>query len=250
MIASKILASGKFYPQDIRVSMHKSNRAIDPTTESQIETVWQAMLAQAKEAGKVCYNGTSYRLNTLAVDAGKLVIELSTFEYKVRDGLLKIPGYFDLTEKYYRKGCFTTGTIRTSDNQYVLVKLSGRSMNENSTEMVGGIMETDVTMCSGEDIFTSFFNELEEEIGVVKDDVADIYLQTIYLDSKTNIGFYFDVTLTISANELLWRFKYNQDIDIESILTYSKDAYIQTLRDHPSRDKHFLATQLESTAAS
>lgn len=108
----RILVTGKFNPEDLIVSVNPSNRHIDQSVEAQLEDIWKEKVRKAEEAGKVCYNGLSYRLNTIQEEDGKVFIDFGTFEYKVRDGLIAIPEYFNLSEEYYRKGCFTTASIK------------------------------------------------------------------------------------------------------------------------------------------
>lgn len=241
----KILVSGTFKPEDLIVSVNPSNRKIDPTVEAQIETVWNTKMEKAKEAGKVCYNGVSYRLNSLQEKDNKVVIDFGTFEYKVRDGLIAIPEYFDLPDEYYRKGCFTTATIKTSDDVYLMIELTGKSMNENTIDLVGGIMETDTEMVTGEDVFKSFYKELTEEVGVDEDDIDTVYLSCIYLEHRTNVGFYFEAIVKMRFEELVTRFSDNEDIDVKSILSFSRDEYIQALNKHPSPNKPFIAKLLK-----
>lgn len=240
----KILVTGKFNPEDLMVSVSTSNRAIDPIIEGQIETIWNEKVKNATEAGKICYNGTSYRLNSLEENEGKLVIDFGTFAYKVRDGLTAIPEYFDLPEEYFRKGCFTTASIKTADNFYVMVELTGKSMNENVIDLVGGIMETDVEMKTGIDVFKSFYKELGEEVGVYATDITTIFLNSIYLEHRTNVGFFFEVTLNITSQELLNRFNGNRDQDIKSVRCCTKDEYRTILTNHPSPNKPFIAELL------
>ena len=241
----KILVSGKFKPNDLQVSISESNRKIDPIIEGKIEAVWEVKKKKADAEGKVCYNGISYRLNSIQEKDGKIFLDFGTFEYKVRDGLIAIPEYFNLPEEYWRKGCFSCASIRTSDDRYLMVELSGKSMNYNKVDLIGGVMETNIGMTTGDDIFTSFYNELEEEAGIKEDDIKESHLHTIYLASGTNVAFYFEITLNVSSEELLERFKKNKDADIKSICVLTKEEYINVLKNHSSLNKQFTAKILK-----
>lgn len=65
MPQTKILAIGKFLPEDLLVSVSESNRKIKPEIENQIDDIWQRIEQKAREEGRVCYNGLGYRLNSL-----------------------------------------------------------------------------------------------------------------------------------------------------------------------------------------
>ncbi len=243
----KVLVSGKFAPEDLVVSVSESNRKIDPAIEGQLEDLWQAKKKQADKDGKNCYNGISYRLNAIERRGGKLRIDFGTFEYKVRDGLIAIPEYFDLSEEFYRKGCFSTATVRTSDALYLMVELTGKSMNINTIDFIGGIMETNITFLSGDDVFKSFYDELEEEAGIEGKDIEQCFLRAVYLEAKTNVGFYYEVVLNVSSRELLERFKENQDGDIKALCVYTKEEYLEALENHRSPNKQFIAQHLLHT---
>jgi hypothetical protein len=241
----KILVSGKFSPEDLVVSVGPSNRQINPNVEFKLEKIWEERVKNAGETGRVCYNGVSYRLNSVQEKDGKVLINFGTFEYKVREGLIAVPEYFDLPEEYYRKGCFSTASVKTSDDLYLVVELTGKSMNENTIDLVGGIIETDTEMETGVDIFKSFYKELAEEVGAKESDIISIYLRSIYLEYRTNVGFYFEIVLKITLQELLARFDDNTDVDIKSIRGFSKSDYLQVLNTHRSPNKPLIAQLLK-----
>lgn len=237
----KILAQGKFKPEDIKVSLSESNRLIDPRIESQIDSVWERERNQAEKLGKVCYNGTSYRLNSLKNTNQVLEIDFGLLEYKTSLALLKIPEYFDLSEDYYRKTCYTSASVQTYDGLFVMVKLSGKSMNPNKIDFLGGMLEKPLEIQNSHDIFKALKIELKEEACLVDSDMADFYLNSIFLNNKTTICFYFEVRLNISSTDLLARFKSeNQDPDINDLIFLSKDEYIKTLENF-NENKKFIS---------
>lgn len=172
-------------------------------------------------------------------------LDFGTFEYKVRDGLIAFPEYFDLPEEYYRKGCFSTASVRTSDNRYVVAELSGKSMNRNTLELIGGVMETNIAFKSWQDVFRSFYEELEEEAGINREDITQCYLRAIYVEARTNVGFYFEVLSNLGSAELQRRFGENTDEDIKALHMFTREEYIKTLEQHPSSNKPFLAKFLQ-----
>ncbi len=226
-----LLANGHFRPKDLLVSVSESNRQINSAVENQIEELWKTKVTFAQEQGKTIYNGLSYRLNSLIVDGDKLKLDFGIFDFKTRECLVEAQGYEYLTEEYFRKGCHSQGTIRTSDGKYLLVELSGKSLNFNKVDFIGGIMETKPELKTGEDVFQSFLLELEEEACISMSDIDDIYLNIIYLNIHTNVGFYFEVLLNVSSDELASRFiRDGKDQDIKSLKVLSRDEYLATLR--------------------
>lgn len=238
----EILALGKYLPSDLAVSVSQSNRKIDPEIESKLEAIWEAKKKKADENGQVCYNGLSYRLNSLKKADNKIILDFGIFEYKARTGLIVIPEYFNLSEEFYHKGCFSSATVKTNDDRYIMVELSGKSMNLNDVDFLGGVMETTTEMKTGENIFQSLYFELEEEACISKNEISESYLRMIFLTQHTYVGFYFEVSLNVSSKELLNRFqKENKDIDIKLLKDFSRDDYIKVLKNHKSKNKQFIA---------
>ena len=230
----KILALGKYLPDDLEVTVSASNRKIDARIEGRLEKIWEKKIQEAEIKGKTCYNGVSYRLNSIKKRNSKLLLDLGTIEFKARDGLIDIPEYFLLPEEFYRKGCFSTGTVKTSDGKYIMVELSGKSMNKNTVDLVGGIIETD-------NIFESFYAELLEEASIEKTSIEKSYLRAIFLGVNTNVGFYFDVILDRTWAEVLDDFKAkNNDSDIKSLLSFSREEYLDVLKNHKSKNKQIV----------
>jgi len=241
----KILAKGKFGPDDITVTVSPSNRKIDPAVESQLDALWEKKLAKALAAGKNIYNGISYRLNSLEEKAGKLHFDLSTFDYKTRDGLMEAEGYYNLSDEYLRKGCFTGASIRTSDHKFLMVAISSTSMNTNKTDLIGGIIEVFGVANAGSDIFKSLYREMAEEALITEGDIQESYLKAVYLNASTNCGMYFEVVLSISADELLRRFEtQSNDADIKGLIALTREEYCTALEGH-NESKKFIRTILE-----
>ena len=138
----EILALGKYMPSDLSVSVSKSNRKIDSIIEGKLETIWETKKKKADKNGQICYNGLSYRLNFLKKLENKIALNFGIIEYKLRTGLVVIPEYFELSEEFYQKGCYTGATVKTSDGRYLMVELSEKSMNLNGIDLLGGVIET------------------------------------------------------------------------------------------------------------
>ncbi len=241
MKSVEVLALGQFKPDDLKVTVSESTRMIDPIVDGKLETVWEAKKKKADEQGKICYNGLSYRLNSLEKRDNGISVDFGIIEYKVRDGLIEIPEYLNLPEEYYRKGCYSMATVRTTDDLYLMVELSGKSMNKNAVDLLGGIMETNIEAKTGKDIFQSILAELEEEACIYESDIEKIYLRSVFLGFNTNVCFYYEVILNTSSFELQNKFKIsNKDQDIKSILYLSREQYIEALKNHRSQNKQFL----------
>ncbi len=218
-------------PSDIKITVSPSNLELPEDIEEQIENIWAVKQKEVTEKGLNFYNGTSYRLNDWKYDDGILYIDFSIFDYKHRYGLMTLTKNGQLDESKYRhNGCYVGGTVKTSDGKYLMVELSGKSTNTNKYDVLGGILETDVSCDSGEYIFNVMRNELLEEADIEAGEITKMTLEMFFVALTGHIGFYMDVELSITAEELQERAKSNKDIDIESLLLFSKEEYITTLR--------------------
>lgn len=236
------LALGRFAPEDLVVSVSESTREIDPEVEKQVDDIWETKKKKAEKEGRVCYNGISYRLNSLEQKDGKLIIDFGLLEYKARQALQTIPAYLELPAEYHHNGSYNGATIKTSDDKYLIVELSGKSMNTFAMDMLGGIMEKPQEIESGEDVFNCLYVELEEEARIKKSDIKELYLRSIFLTPNTHSCFYFEGIVDISSQELLERFAAEtEDQDIKDLKSLTKDEYLTFLSSHSSPTKQFIA---------
>lgn len=241
MIQPVVLAEGRFRPEDLIVSVGESNRRIVPELEAQIEPRWEELQERAAREGRVCYNGISYRLDALATEGDKVRLRFSPLEYKVRQILPGLPGYANLPSDCWRRGAFAAATVRTADDRYLIVELTGTSMNQNECEVLGGLMEKPIELRGGEDVFACLYAELEEEARITRADIETCVLRAIFLGHSTNAGFYFEVSLNVPSSELLARFESEaRDPDIKALQALTREEYATFLQE-ASLDKHLYA---------
>ncbi len=247
MIEPKILLKGNFLPEDIVTDWNEeSNREIHLPIEDQIETEWGKILANAQEKGFHIYNGRNCRLNNFHCVDGKLFLELAPIEFKIRESLIRIPGYFSLPESFFRKGIFCSANVETSDGKYVFVQLAGKSLNPDRYEMLGGILETeDFSDTKSIDIFQCLYKEMLEEAGLYNADIKQTVLKAILLDENTNIGFYFQSKLHLTSEEVDRLFRENvTDPDIANLLFVSKEKLVSQLMSM-NPVKHLIASLID-----
>lgn len=238
----KVLALGKFFPEDLFVSVNESTRKINSAVEAQVDSLWESKKEKAVEEGRTCYNGISYRLNSLEKKDSKLFIEFGLLEYKARSTLQMISRYLNLSEEYHHHGSYSGASVKTADNKYLIVELSGKSMNTFTVDMLGGIIEKPPEIENGEDVFDCLYTELEEEACIKRTDMREFYLRSIFLTPNTHSCFYFEVILQIMSEEILKRFALEtEDKDIKSLKALSKEQYFDFLKNHESHTKQFIS---------
>ena len=231
MIKPKLLVRGNFTAEDLVVSVSPSNLVVLDSVKKDIDQIWESKLKEAQEKNLNLYNGISYRLNSLKEENGKIHLDFGVMDFKTRFGLREALPKIEFDETMYRNGCYVGATVKTSDSKYLMIKLSGKSMNRNSYDVLGGVMETNIEMNS-EYIFKVLHTELKEEAGIEESEITNTILKAIYQGMYTNIGFYLETELSISSDEILERFELNSDVDVAGIEVYSYEEYLDVLKNH------------------
>jgi len=75
MITPKLFIEGNFTADDLVVSVSPSNLVILDSVKDDIEKIWDNKMHEAQERGLHLYNGTSYRLNSLKMENGKIHLD-------------------------------------------------------------------------------------------------------------------------------------------------------------------------------
>ncbi len=237
---------GHLQGSNVNITIEESNLILSKEIEVDIERRWSEKIKEAEEGNLNLYNGMSYRLNDWSCVLDRLDLKLSVFDYKHRHALVCMSREGSIDEgKYRHNGCYVGATVITSDNKYVMVKLSGKSMNPNKTDLLGGIAETNVKCNSGQYLFDILHEELREEAGLEINEVDSSVLRMMYASQSGHIGFYFEIRLLLSSGEMEERFADNQDIDIAHLLFYEKSEYVNALRRHGS-SKNLIADCFEN----
>ena len=229
-IKPKVLLEGKLLPENISITVSESNLILTDEIEKRIKEIWEEKLVESRERGKEIFNGNSYRLNSWDYENKKLELDLAIFDYKHRLGLVTLIEQGEIDEtKYVQGGCSVGATVKTSDDFYVLVKLSGKSMNNNTIEMLGGMAETETPFSGGNFLFDVLYQELEEEACVGKGDIESCWLRGFFSGTAAHYGFYFETRLNITAEEVAVKFADNSDVDVDSLLFFTRQEYLAKL---------------------
>lgn len=209
MIEPRALVQGAFGPDDIIVTFsEQSNRLTNNTIDRQVDELWEQVRTAAEAKGKRIWNGITYRTNSVTqLSDGRVSVEFAPLDYKTRECVIQIPGYYELPETYWRKGAYTSSFVKTADNYYVFGELSGRSLNQNRVDVLGGIIDEELHVRSGNDLFTSLYKEIEEESAIPAQSIKTSFLNSIFLNHNTNVGFHFSVQLFDSKDVVEQRFR-------------------------------------------
>ncbi len=239
MTTPQILFKGRVAPENIKQLIIPSQRVTKEDIESKIDEMWAKIENGAKQKGCVAYNGLSYRFEGFSYEDEVLTIKLSTLEYKVKVGIRDYPNYYDLSFEHFQRGSFVSTFLVTSDNKFVMARLTNRSMNHNKIDSIGGVNEIKEVdeMVSIKDLLTE---EIREEALVSEDELLSMDFLGIYMTGLTNIGFHFITRCSISSSELVSRSNANNDFEIEGIEVFDESELREFLSIHSPTKKLLL----------
>jgi hypothetical protein len=188
MINPRVIAKGQFDPDDIEVSnSDTSNLEISPEMAGRIDELWDAMLHKAEAQGKRIWNGTTARVDDLEVISDrKLKITFAPLDFKTRECMRQLPGFWEWPEHRWRKGGVVMAFVRTSDNYYVFVALSGKSLNERAYEMLGGVVGDTFVIRSGHDLYEVIYQEVEEQAAIQREHITSCILRLVFYTPGTH----------------------------------------------------------------
>ena len=231
---AKKLLKEKLKPENIKINLIENKLIFSNEIENKIEDIWKQKESEIKKNGGNFYNGNSYRMLGWKYKNNILELDFAIFDFKHRFGATQIikKNIFD-TSKVWHGGCHAGATVKTNDNKYLMVKISGKSINSNIYDFAGGIVEDDIEFIpNGEFIFKTIKKELKEEAGIDESDIENICMEMLFQGKGAHTGFYFSIDLNISSKELLNRFKDNKDQDIESLKFFTEEEYKNILKNH------------------
>lgn len=220
MISPRVLLQGKYYPSHVSVRVNPvSNRIVRDDLEDKISKVWEERVREAQKKGLRIWNSLTYRLNHYRVEKERLMLEISTIEFKIRNTLQFVPEFLSLDESYYTKGMFVAGVFKTRDGKYLFGELSGVTTNRNKIEFIGGVASHDeMEVKNSDDLFGILYKELKEEVNVDSCAVQDSYMAGLILNPSSNVGAIFSVVLDLTSEEIKERFLAKNDGEMKSLV--------------------------------
>jgi hypothetical protein len=162
----------------------------------------------------------------------------------VASSLQQLAGAFLTPVEYRHRSASVGATIKTKDGKYVVVKLSGKSMNTHDIELVGGMVEKPEPLDNSKDLFNHLYKEMKEEAFIYKKDIDEMFLRAVLQAQKGSVLFHFEIKLNVTAKELKDRFKQKEkqrDKDITDLIFWSREEYLSYLANCGRGTKEALA---------
>ena len=224
------LSIGHYVEQDFKIEVVEQEMELPEVIEEMIEQNWVEKTKLAQEKGQRMFNGFSYRVVSHNTEGNKIELDLALFDFRHRYGVICIAKESGVQIQH--NGTFVGSSVRTKDNYYVMVKLSGKSMNTNNYDLLGGMVETETDFTGSSFLFDVLYQEMQEEGGIERQDVKSCEMRMMYQGEYGHVGFYFETDLKITKADLESRFENNSDQDIESLVFFNQEEYEQILESH------------------
>lgn len=179
-----------------------------------IENVWQDLIAK----GKKIWNGRSLRLERFSETQDKVVFSNSVFNYKERIGLQRSIDYIRKScPELICRGISIGGLVHSLDGKYVFIERNKNSVARGKFGLVGGIVEN-LTIKTGEDLLGEDFREIKEEIGISKEEIAQMSIHGLVQGPGGNMIFITKTDLNIDSNKVRELFQQRLDDEAKDIV--------------------------------
>lgn len=249
----KVLLRGKYQEKDLSIHLltrkPKSNKLIQKAIEQQ----WSDMVKGRKSVGKEAWNSKVFTLVDYKVKNDILNLEIGTTTYKELQGTNAT--YWLLGEiygkEYLANAILVESVVFDKDGKFIVGKRNtGVKKEYEPYAIFGGTMDYDdkkgVVIPNGMNPFTAMEIELEEELGITKDDVSDIYINYLVEDRKYYPILFFWTHLNISFEELHEKFLQSGDkTEHSDIVVLSKPEIASILETTPEKAKDIALTAFD-----
>jgi hypothetical protein len=231
-----ILAFGCFEPAQVRTVFEATPRMSSPLLDELIAVEWQRQMAMARQAGRLLFNGSLLRYVRHATEVGPTggneVLELTVGPTRYRDFVgTNLFNHHRLDEFGWERFSNPVGTTATLVSRDGLICYGRRSesvaYHASHVHTFGGALEESDRAADGTvDLFASVCREVEEELALRREELADLCCVGLIRDKEIcQPEMLFEARLDITAEELRHRWR--------SAATANEHVAIVTLPDRP-----------------
>lgn len=164
--------------------------------QSKINSLWETESTLAEQQGKQLFDSPVFTFKSLIIseDSNELQLAVSSVSYKVRYIAKKYPVISRGVGKIH--ALFTHILLSTTDGFYIFGNKSNNYVTDLSICFIGG------TLNNIDSLAAHAYEELDEELGLSRSDVAYLHLAGIYENSIGNTGLVINGTIAMSSDEI------------------------------------------------
>ena len=201
----------RFTKGQLSQNCNATPRPTTPAIEECIARTWETELALAREDKRMLYNGDLIRLVEARPAETQLHLELGPTCYRdfLGTNLHHAATLWRSGEQHLANPLGISSTVITRDGFLVFGRRSARvAFHAGHLHTFGGLLEASDRDAEGRfDVFMAAIRELNEELGIRKEEIASIVIAGLVRDrSILQPELLFEATLTLSRAELTARF--------------------------------------------
>jgi len=201
----------RFTKDQLSQNWRATPRPTTPAIEGFVARTWETELALAREGERMLYNGDLIRLVEARATPAQLHLELGPTCYRdfLGTNLHHAATVSRTGEQHLANPLGISSMVITRDGFLIFGRRSGRvAFHAGHLHTFGGLLEPSDRDAEGRfDVFGAAIRELVEELGVRKNEIAEIFVAGLVRDrSILQPELLFEATLTLSRAELTARF--------------------------------------------
>lgn len=235
----RLLMSGEFYPEDLVIELSSQPVKKNPVTKKAVEAAWQEAVKGSKSVGREVWDSVSYRLIDFSESGRRLKLRLGETTYKDLQGTNAANWILgDVYGKdYLANGLLVQALVLTREGKVVLGKrATGVKREFEPYAIFGGTADKEEgEIKSADDLFAKILLELNEEVGIDREDLAKIYLGYLIEDWKYYPVFIFCVFLKLSSDEVKKRFASAAHDEHSALVFLEKEELAEKIKSQPER---------------
>ena len=221
---ARIIAKGSFLPQNIEIVLSpKSKRQTTGDIEEIIAEAWLEIETKAKNENQMLWNGEGLRLDNLKQENDKLILYTSPSDFKTHTCLGRnINKIEKLGMAYFSAGLIIGGFVETSDNYFIFIDRSTKSISRSRIDFIGGIMDK-VNAGNGLDLLSHSYQEIEEEINITQSQIESNTILGLVLCNSGNVIIVTSTKLKIKYEEVMEYFSHKHDEEVQDLVKVEKE---------------------------
>ncbi len=237
-----VMAFGRFAPDRLRTGFDPAPRTTTPAIEEMIAAEWDRRVDEARGRNVLLFNGALYRYVAHRLDGtgAEATLELVVGNTCYRDFVgTNLHNHHRLAE--FPWNCFanpigTTATLMTTDGRIVYGRRSERvAYHASHVHTFGGALEPSDRDNDGHiDAFGSVIRELNEELGLIPEDIREIVAVGLVRDREIRqpeLLFEAHVLLSFAELNARWNNAKARDEHVELVaLPAQPDAVVPFIR--------------------
>lgn len=230
-----LLMSSSIDVENMAVQHGPSTKLRSAYLDENMDTMWNEFVEKSRQIGRRVWNSTLYRMESFDLTEQGLAMHLSTIEVKEIQMSMRVPGEYDLGDRYRPYNMFVGSLVETADGKFIFGRTNTNTLSAGRIDLIGGALShTENAVHSGNDIYMAALTEITEELNIGSNCVINGKVCSLLRTTRFNIGVVFHVALGITAREVDSLFEARQNDEIVETIQVDRTDVASFLEKSPS----------------